>query len=221
LKSKGLAQLKEELRKDFSQEKINTLCVREDQKIRVLCFASAESLREFAVEFYIMNQKQHSDLFTTEWEAAMYAAVRSSAGTLTLADIHSKVWEPAFRNCQSLLRDLHDRSMKLAHIDGCFKQHEHELEMQLTNLFEGVNTCFGETKCGAWIKGVVCQIRDYWDLSNYSSAASAFMDLKEALNLQKGDFSNVKILTTEVRNKCKPDNINILHGATKTCVSSR
>jgi len=158
-----------------------------------------------------MTQKHPSDLFVTGWKAAMSAAVRSSAGVaLTLADIHSKVWEPAFRNCQSLLQDLHDRSMKLSRIDVCFKRHEGDLETQLSSLFAGVNACLGETKNGAWIGGVVRRIKDYWHLCNYREAASTILELKKALNLQKGDFSDVKKLAIEVRNKYKSNGVSIL-----------
>ena len=149
-----------------------------------------------------MTQKYPSDLFVAGWKAAMNAAVRSSTGaTVTLADLHPKVWEPAFRNCQSLLQELHGHSMNLSRIDVCFKRHERDLEMQLTNLFSGVNACLGEPKNGTWIRGVVLRIDDYWHLCNYRKAASAFLDLKKALNLQKGDFSDVEKLATEVCKK--------------------
>ena len=200
--SSGLSQLRRELNKDFRQENINKLCVREGTKIRILCFQSADSLSDFAGKFCIMTQKYPSDLFTVGWKAAMNAAVKNSTNTpLTLANICSEVWDPAFRNCLSLLDKLHDRSMKLAHIDRSFRQHERDLEMQLMNLFAGVNACLGERKNGAWIKGVVHCIHDYWHLCNYQKAASAFLDLKKALNLQ-GNFRNVEKLATEVRRKC-------------------
>ena len=161
-------------------------------------------MNEFAAKFSIMTQKHPSDLFVTGWEAAMNAAVRSSAGAaLTLADIHSKVWEPAFRNCQSLLDKLYNCSMKLAHIDVCFKRHEGDLETQLSSLFAGVNACLGETKNGAWIKGVAKRIHDYWHLHSYHKAASTFLELKEVLNLQEEGFRDVERFATEVRSKCK------------------
>ena len=199
----GRYQLQRELQKDFSQEKICTLCVRENQEIRVLCFQSAGSLSALADKFYIMNDKHSSDLFTEIWREAMEAAFRNSpGGSLTLADIHSKVWDPAFHSCQCLLQELHDCSMKLTQVDKHFKQHKNDnLERQLKELFEGVNACLGEYRSGAWIRGVVHRIHDYWHLCNYRKAASAFLDLREALNLQKGDFSSVEKLATEVRNK--------------------
>ena len=197
----GCYQLKQELEKDFSQEKICTLCVRENQEIRVLCFQSAGSLSAMADKFYIMNRKHSSDLFTVIWREAMQAAFRNSpGGSLTLADIHSKVWNPAFHCCQSLLQDLHDCSMKLTQVDKHFKQHKNDnLEKQLRELFAGVNACLDENRSGAWIRGVVRRIHDYWHLCNYRKAASAFLDLREALNLQKGDFSSVEKLATEVK----------------------
>jgi len=208
--SEGLTQLKGELQKDFSQEKINTLCVREGQKVKVVGFQSAGSLSTFAAKFCIMTQKHPSDLFVIEWKQAMDTAVQSSAGAaLTLADIHSKVWDPAFSNCESLLLALQDHSMKLSCIDECFKQHKSDLKTQLDSLFDGVNECLGEAKSGDWIGGVVKNVSDYWHfldywkLHNNHRAATAFLDLKKALNLQKGDFSDVEKLATGVRNKCR------------------
>ena len=197
----GLDHLKQELKKNFSQEKICTLCVRENQEIRVLCFQSAGSLSALTEKFYIMNQEHSSVLFTVIWREAMGAAFRNSPrGFLTLADIQPKVWDPAFHSCQSLLQELHDHSIKLTHVDKRFKQLDNSsnLENQLRKLFAGVNACLGENRSGTWIRGVVCRIYDYWHLCNYRKAASAFLDLREALNLQKGDFSNVEKLATEV-----------------------
>ena len=200
--SSGLSQLKRELNKDFRQENINKLCVRKGTKIRVLCFQSAGFLSAFADKFCLMSQKYPSNLFTVEWREAMNAAVKNSTNTpLTLADICSEVWDPAFCNCQSLLDKLYDRSMKLSCIDVHFRQHERDLEMQLMNLFAGVNACLGEKRSGAWIKGIVRCIHDYWHLCNYKKTASTFLELKEVLNLQ-GNFRNVEKLATKVIRKC-------------------
>lgn len=196
----GLHELKQELKKDFSREKINTLCTRKGKKITVICFQSAGSLSAFADKFYLMNQEHTSDLFTVEWREAMHAALHSGAA-LTVADIHPKVWVPAFRNCQFLLDELHDCSMKLSRIDVCFRQHKHDLELQLKKLFLGVNACLGENKNGGWIKGVVRRIHDYWHLYNYQKAATTFLQLRDVLSL-KGDFRNVEILATEVSRDC-------------------
>ena len=149
-----------------------------------------------------MNQKYASDLFIKRWRAAVNAAVRNSAGTsLTLEDIKPKMWDPAFRNCQYLLQELQDYSMKLARIDDCFKRYENNLKVELMNLFAGVNACLGNEKDGDWIIEVVDRIYKYWQLCNCHEAATAFLNLKKALNLQNGDFSDVEKLAAEVRSK--------------------
>ena len=186
-----------ELGKDFSLEKISTLCVREDQMIKVICFKSAGSLSDFVDRFYIMKHEHTSDLFNAEWTAAMTAAIRNSTNaSLSLEDIRSKVWDPTFCNCQSLLQELQDCSMKLSHIDGHFRQHKEDLEKQLRELLAGVNACLEETKNDDWITGVVCRIQNWW---YYHEAVStvAVLNLKRALNLQ-GDFTDVEIFVTEV-----------------------
>ena len=181
---------------------IGTLCVRENQKIKIICFKSAGCLSDFAGRFYLMSEEYSSNLFTVRWKEAMKVVFRNSAGASpTLADIHSKVWVTAFDSCQSLLDELHDRSMKLAHIDKHFMDHKSDLENQLERLFKGVNACHGEKRSATWIRDVVHHIRDYWLFRNYQKAASIFLDLKEALNLQNEDFRVVKKLATEVRSK--------------------
>lgn len=182
--------------------KISTLCVRENRKIRILCFKSAGCLSDFADKFYLMNHKHSNNLFSVRWKERIKEAFRNSARTSpTLADIHSKVWVTAFDSCQSLLEELHDRSMKLAHIDKHFMDHKSDLEMQLDRLFKGVNACLGKDRSGLWIREVVHRIQDYWLLCNYQKAASIFLDLKEALNLWSEDFSDIEKLATEVRSK--------------------
>ena len=195
----GLHQLKEQLNRNLDLQTMITLCVREDEQIRVICFELADTLSTFADKFNLMNQKYPSDLFTREWKAAMAAVDESITGIpLSLADIHCKVWEVSFRNCQSLLQQLHYRSIKLVDIDRHFRQHKGDLEAQLTNLFTAVNACLGEKEDGDWIREVVHHIHDYWHLCNHQKAACVFLDLKEALNLHTGDFRDVEILSTEV-----------------------
>ena len=149
-----------------------------------------------------MNHKHSNNLFSVRWKERIKEAFRNSGRTSpTLADIHSEVWVTAFDSCQSLLEELHDRSMKLAHIDKHFMDHKSDLEMQLERLSKGVNACLGKDSGELWIREVVHRIQDYWLLCNYQKAASIFLDLKEALNLQNEDFSDIEKLSTEVRSK--------------------
>ena len=129
--------------------------------------------------------------------------VAVKASTLTIADIHTNVWQPAFDHCQNLLDQLHDQSMKLVDVDKIFKHYRgQQLESQLMTLFTGVNACSdvkGE-KNGTFIKSAVRRMNKYWDLCKYRDAANMFLELRSVLNL-KGDFRNVERLSTEVRDK--------------------
>ena len=131
----------------------------------------------------------------------MDVAVKSS--TLTIADIHTSVWQPAFIDCQTMLDQLHDQSMKLVHVDKIFKHYRgQQLESQLMTLFTGVNVCSdvkGETN-GTFIKSAVRRMNEYWDLCKYRDAANMFLELRSVLDL-KGDFTNVERLSTEVRDE--------------------
>ena len=188
---------------------ICTLCVRENQKIGIVCFQLAGRLSAFADKFYFMNHKYSSNLFTVKWKEAWTVAFTSARTSPTPADIHSKVWVPAFRCCQSLLQELHDHSMKLAHIDKHFMDHKRDLEMQLERLFKGVNACLGKNRSGTWIREVIHRIHDYWLFCDYQKAASIFLELKEALNLPNEVFSDIEKLATEVRSRYGSATYNI------------
>ena len=195
----GLPELQQELKKDFSCTKINTICVRaQSGEVQLLCFQSAGSLNDFAEHFFIMTQTYVSDLFHQAWTTTMDNAVKTS--TLKLADIHTSVWHPAFLHCQTMLEQLHNQSMKLVEVDKFFKHYRgQQLESQLMTLFKGVNACtkLQNESTGTFIERAVHRMNDYWDLCKYQEAANIFLELRSVLNL-KGDFKNVERLSTEV-----------------------
>ena len=198
----GLPELQQELQKNFNSIQINTLCKRaQSGEVQLLCFQSAGTLNSFAENFYVLTQTYVSDLFHQAWTSAMDTAVKAS--TLTIADIHTNVWQPAFIHCQTMLVQLHDQSMKLVDVDKFFKHYRSkQLESQLMTLFTGVNACRdlkGETN-GTFIKRAVHRMNEYWDRCKYRDAANMFLELRSVLDL-KGDFRNVESLSTEVRSK--------------------
>ena len=194
--SPGLSQLTQELQKDFDNEKINKLCAMKQGKVEIFCFKSAGSLTWFAGGFHTLSQKQ--DLFLIEWRKALHTAVGSNPG-IALNDIYPQVWQPAFKQCETLLGQLHDQSMKLVDVDKRFKPYQgRNLEQQLTDLFLGVNARHNKNPDGRWIHIVVCRMYAYWNLCRYRDAANAFLKLKETLKLDKGDFRDVEKLSNEV-----------------------
>ena len=196
--SLGLPRLKQELRTDFSSTKINTLCMKEQGgAIQIQCFQSASTMNAFVENFCIMSQKYVSDIFHKIWVNAMENALKRNP-TMKIEEVHDSVWKPAFSQCQSMLDQLYTKTMKLADIDRCFKQYQNQnLELQLMNLFDGINACLGQQNDSVWIKQAVLHIINYWNLCNYRDAANTFLQLQSALNL-KGDFGDVERLSTEV-----------------------
>ena len=194
----GLPELRQELNKDFSGTKINALCKRaESGEVQLLCFQSAGSLNDFAEDFSTMTQTCASALFHQAWTTALGVAVKTS--TFNLADVYTSVWQPVFLQCQTMLEQLHNQSMKLVEVDKLFKRYRgSQLESQLMSLFEGINTCRKQHKnSGTFIKNAVQRMNEYWDLCKYQEAANMFLELRFALKL-KGDFRNVERLSTEV-----------------------
>ena len=170
----------------------------ESGEIQLLCFQSAGTLNDFAEDFFTMTQIYVSDLFHQAWTTALGVAVKTS--TLKLADIRMSVWQPAFVQCQTMLEQLHDQSMKLVDVDRFFKHYQgQQLESQLVSLFKGVDACSELYESnGTFIKRAVHRMNEYWDLCKYQEAANMFLDLRSVLNL-RGNFKNIEKLSTEVR----------------------
>ena len=120
---------------------------------------------------------------------------------MTISDVGPQVWMPAFRKCQQLLDELKDGSITLSDVDKHFKGMEGmeaKLETDLKCLFCGINECLKASKDYTWIHKAVARIRDYWRLCDYRKAADSFLELKNALNLTKGDFTDVERISKEV-----------------------
>ena len=195
----GLPELQRELKEDLGHTKINAVCTRaENGELQLLCFKSAGTLNDFAENFFTMTQTYAGGIFQKAWMTALDNAVKP--GTLKIADIHTSVWQPAFLQCQSMLEQLHNQSMKLVDVDKFFKHYRGpQLESQLMSLFKGINVCRKQHESSeTFIKAAAQRMNNYWDHCKYQEAANMFLELRSVLNL-RGDFENVERLSTEVR----------------------
>ncbi len=195
----GVTQLKQKLDQNYNDCKINKLCRRsEGGEVEFLCFASAVPL-DFAGDFNIMTQNSVSEFFPIYWRQQCEVLARSA----TLADM-PQVWETTFRNCKVLLKSVQDQTITLVDVDRQFHQyHQKSLETQLTNLHHGVCLCTGvspanDKKEARLIRSAVGRMGSYWDLCNYRDTANVFLNIRDALNLTKGDFGDVEKLSEEV-----------------------
>ena len=197
----GVSEAKAELQENYDSYRINTLCTRSGNKIHVICFQSVSSLQPFANQFYILTQRCNSAIFNTIWSETMTCAHRSNPN-MTISDVGLKVWEPAFTQCQQLLKQLQSGAMVLSNVDKHFSQYKGELKRlkgDLESLFHGVNACNEGDTDSSWIHQVVTRMMEYWRLCEYREAANSFLKLRDSLELTKGDFKNVEKISKEVK----------------------
>ena len=117
---------------------------------------------------------------------------------MTINDVGTSIWEPAFKKCQQLLEELHSGSMTLSNVDKHFHQYKGEqqrLEKELKSLFHVVNECCEIDGNSSWIHQAVTRIAEYWGLCK---AANTFLKLRDSLKLTKGDFVPVERIFNEV-----------------------
>ncbi len=191
-----------EIGRDHSPAPINTLCKCGGDQVVFMSLKSALPLDEIMVKFDIMKSTQ-SSLFTEIWQRHMKNAAasvkRKERVELTIKDIKTVIWEPAFSECKHLLDSLRDRSIKLREVDYYFKSIQQDMSWQLKSVYNGVNKCINPnfTQSSLWIDDVVQHMQEYWSLLTLSKAASVVITLKEKLCLT-GDFKAIETLVNQV-----------------------
>lgn len=188
------------LQKDFQEEKISTLCVTatSDGNCNVVCFPDARPLDAYLDDFYTISSKYPNDLFNKYWKERLDAY----SEPIPFSNVDSFVWRPVLQACQSLLDKLESEDMTLLDVDYQFNNvyfgKLHILEQDLLNLQKGVCAIKHIRHIdNSWIKKVVKQIREYWDLCGYRDAAEAFLNIRDTLNLT-GDFTLVERVAQKV-----------------------
>ena len=192
----GIVELKRDLHKDFSETRIIDLCECEGETFRIKHFKAAIPLNDFAEHFLSMMTKR-SNLFIRPLETKMKHVLRNNAD-LTIASIHTLIWKPTFGHCHHLLQSLSDQTIKLADVDKHFRDFDDQLETQVSNLAAGIGECVKMPSIQPTTQLALRRVRNYWKLCEYRDGADVFLNLRDALNLQKGDFKDVEKFSTEV-----------------------
>lgn len=160
--------------------------------------------------YIALAQTHTSDTFDRVWQDKIKEL--PAGGTLSLADIRTKLWDPVIEKCTELLTTLQQCTITLSVVDEYFYDHRHSKEALVTslvNLFHGLSTYQAkfekkEMKIQKIEEGVDL-MQQYWSLCNYATAAKICLELKERLELT-GDFKMVEILAQQVMS-----HIYILH----------
>ena len=201
----GLDELRTQLGQNFDRYRIRSLCQSGGSTSQPIfhSFQSAIPLDSIMIKYDFLTGRHQNDLFHRIWERTSITASKVNS-ELTIQDIVTKIWEPAFEECCRILESLKGRTMKLREIDDRFKRYDGpgKIRGHLENLYKGVELCFGRGQssaaCPGWIKSAVESMQQYWTLSRYAKAAQTILELRRRLELT-GEFSIMETIATQVR----------------------
>ena len=195
----GTTELQENLSRDYTEENMSKLCRRhpESNEVQVVCFGSAGTLDIFADKFCVLSSKHGSDLFHAAWKNALVTALKINTD-LKLNDLYQMVWQPCIECCKQLLKSLSDLSIRVSDIDQVFKDHRDNLDTQLLLLCKGITETTEEMFERSLIEKAIKKIMQYWELCRFQLGAKIFLEIRDSLGLDTGDFSLVEKLSKEV-----------------------
>ena len=201
----GLDELRTQLGQNFDRSRIRSLCQSggSTSQLTFHNFKSAAPLDPIKIKYEFLTRLHQNDLFHRIWERTSMTAERVNS-ELTIPDIVTKIWEPAFEECCRILESLKGRTMKLREVDDQFKRYDEpgKIKIHLENLYKGVELCFGRGLPSAaslgWIRSAVESMQQYWTLSRYAKAAQTILELRKRLELT-GEFSIMETIATQVR----------------------
>ena len=184
--------------KDTSKTPIKDLCVKKAENFSFLSLESAISLDDMKIKFNIMLRQNFSELFRKIWNDHMKTAATAkwkSGSELTIPDIKTEIWEPAFTECQRLLDSLRERTIQLSVVYCYFKFEDHKKKM-IQSLYAGVEKCMNNEVSDhdpRWITVAADLMDKYWSLRELAEVADGVLNLKGELGLT-GDFTLIEIL---------------------------
>lgn len=200
----GLVELIKELDRDFESKPIKSLCIsRGPSHVENRCFLTAGPLDPIKVKYDFMVRHYQNDFFHRIWEHTAIRAARFSTAGLTIPDIVTKIWDPAFEECCQLLDSLCNCSITLQEVDERFLRFNNNtstIKLHLERLHKGVEVCHNRQpppRCPPWIDSAVERMQQYWTLSRYAKAAQTVLKLRDELNLT-GDFALMKTIAKKV-----------------------
>ena len=160
-------------------------------------------LESMSYSYVVISKKHANGIFDRVWTERITDLV--AAGSVSVSDITSKLWQPTVTKCTDLLTTLQKRTMTLSVVDQYFQPYFNNKEAALNdmiNLFNGLRQhvkTFGEPKMEERrIREAVDVVQQYWSLRTYSDAAKICLELKEKLKLT-GNFDIVNVLASQVR----------------------
>lgn len=195
----GLSQLKKELTFFHGNMCINALCTKSGNEFKFSCFQSAAPLEDIKIQFDVMFQQYPTEIYCRIWEAHMEKASKSE---LCIEDIKTQIWNPAFRECVTLLNSIREQTIELNQVDHYFKiLDQQKIKRELVQLHSGIMQCRTGKKekfDHEWIDEAVNLMERYWSLHTLAGAAKIVMTLRDDYSLT-GDFRLIETLAQQVK----------------------
>ena len=199
----GSEHLIDKLHANYEDVCIKSLCSSDGNEHSLVQLLEETSPLESMLNGYICLAETHaSDTFDRVWHDQIKGL--PVGGTLSVADIRTKLWDPVIEKCTELLTTLQQCTITLSVVDEYFYQHRYQKEAAMTSM---VNLCHGLSKYQTNSEGKEVEVRkiregvhlmqQYWSLCDYANAARICLELKERLELT-GDFQMVEILAKQV-----------------------
>ena len=167
----------------------------ENGSLKLLCLHTAKPLDPFVDHFGIMQSKG-SNLFLHPLRQNMKQVLLRTG--LTIADIYSQIWRPTFEHCQKFLSKLVSLRITLFSVDRYLKPYSQNLKVEVNNLAAGLKRCSPDVPDHGKIDLALSKVKDYWRICEYQEGAQVFLDLKNVLNLERGNFIQIQKLATNV-----------------------
>ena len=192
-----MPELIEELKQPFDTVPMSQICYSNDRNEVIICsFNQARPLDPFVNQFIAISQTHTNDFFHQYWN---YQKEQFSSVQMKISDV-VQIWKKALDDCIHLIESLRSRSIRLPRVEVLLEKYstKQTLTDNMRNLEIGICECIGKPRpSNQWINGCIQRMYQYQSLCQHASAALAFLQLKECLELT-GDFSIVEKLASEV-----------------------
>ena len=176
------------------------MCQKVNSGFELYSLRVAVQLRPMLEPFYLMCHKHKSFTFLIIWEEQIKKS-KANKPSLTIEEVPELVWKPTFAQCQELLRQLHDRHVKLSDVDKYFEHWKdtNNLQGDIQSFSAAIANCKEQKSNTSWIPGLVSELQQYWLLCNARDTAEALISLRDKVKFATTHrFELVEVLHQEV-----------------------
>ncbi len=191
----GFSQLELFLKRDNSNDPIQTLCMKREEVFQIRCYSNAQALIPHVEHIFVAFKTLPSKFVNKLW--AVHCGNQSTTPSLSFSDLVNRVWTPVVDHCKLTIAKLKNVEMTLADIDKEFQAQyptKYELLQDLQRIHQ-IAEYPSEVDSG-FLENVTTRILQYWELCVYNEPARVLLRVRDRLKLT-GDFSIVEEVASQ------------------------